>query len=197
MPKQVDVDEQKRVLFDAVWRLVAREGLEGVSLRTVAAEAGVSMGRVQHYFASKDDLLIYSLQRAYDRMETRILDRLKGREEDEQAALLAILDELLGENAETRDAIRVNVAFAARGQSDPRIMAVVTEGDREIHELAVAVIAAAHAGEAGVDADLEARLLMALASGLGIGVALYGASSVLARQTLDRHLQRVLPGVRI
>lgn len=196
MPRQVDVDEQKRVLSDAVWRLVAREGLEGVSLRTVAAEAGVSMGRVQHYFASKDELLIDSLRRAYDRMEARIRSRLKGRDEDDRAMLMSILDELLGENAETRDAIRVNVAFAARGQSDPRIMAVVTDGDREIHALAAAVIAAAHVGEAGIDADLEARLLMALASGLGIGVALYGASPALARETLDRHLRHVLPEPR-
>lgn len=43
-----------------MWSLIARRGIEGVSLRTVAAEAGVSVGRIQHYFATKDALLQHS-----------------------------------------------------------------------------------------------------------------------------------------
>ncbi|WP_233157170.1 MULTISPECIES: TetR family transcriptional regulator [Amycolatopsis] len=38
-----------------------------MSLREVAAEAGVSMGRVQHYFASKDDMLGFALELANER----------------------------------------------------------------------------------------------------------------------------------
>jgi len=49
------------VLFsEVVARLVADEGLEAVSVRTVAAEARVSIGTVQHYFPTKDAMLLHA-----------------------------------------------------------------------------------------------------------------------------------------
>ncbi len=45
----------------AVLRLVATRGVEAASLRAVAAEAGVSMGAVQHYFTAKDEMLRFAL----------------------------------------------------------------------------------------------------------------------------------------
>ncbi|ADJ48081.1 TetR family transcriptional regulator [Amycolatopsis mediterranei S699] len=41
-------------IAEALQRLTTRAGLEGVSLRQVAAEAGMSMGSVQHYFTRVD-----------------------------------------------------------------------------------------------------------------------------------------------
>jgi TetR/AcrR family transcriptional regulator, transcriptional repressor of bet genes len=35
--------------------------VEAASLRTVAREAGVSMGAVQHYFTAKDEMLHFAL----------------------------------------------------------------------------------------------------------------------------------------
>jgi AcrR family transcriptional regulator len=35
--------------------------MEAVSLRQVAAEAGVSMGMVQHYFADKEEMVLFAL----------------------------------------------------------------------------------------------------------------------------------------
>ncbi|MGK5632559.1 TetR family transcriptional regulator, partial [Streptomyces sp. URMC 123] len=47
MPRQIDHEERRRLIADAVCALADRRGLEGVTLRDVAAEAGVSMGAVQ------------------------------------------------------------------------------------------------------------------------------------------------------
>jgi AcrR family transcriptional regulator len=44
-----------------VLRLVTTRGVEVASLRTVAREAGVSMGAVQHYFTTKDEMLRFAL----------------------------------------------------------------------------------------------------------------------------------------
>ena len=68
MVKQVDHAARRRAIADALWRVVAREGFEGVSLRHVAAEAGVSMGMVQHYFHTKEQMLLFAL----DSMEERV-----------------------------------------------------------------------------------------------------------------------------
>jgi TetR/AcrR family transcriptional regulator, transcriptional repressor of bet genes len=61
MPRQVDREERRREIAAAVLRLVATRGVEAASLRAVAAEAAVSMGAVQHYFTTRDEMLRFAL----------------------------------------------------------------------------------------------------------------------------------------
>lgn len=61
MPRQVDHEERRQTIAKAVVRLVSAKGVEAASLRAVAAEAGVSMGAVQHYFTTKDEMLRFAL----------------------------------------------------------------------------------------------------------------------------------------
>ena len=58
-------------LTDALIRVVVAAGLDAVSIRTVAREAGVSIGTVQYHFATKDDLLLAAYQRAIDQVALR------------------------------------------------------------------------------------------------------------------------------
>lgn len=196
VPRRADVEHQRAHIAHAVWRLAAR-GLERVSLREVAAEAGVSMGRVQHYFPTKDEMLLHGLQLAHQRMQARIEQRLAGMGDraGNREVLHAVLDELLGEDPDTRQAIRVSVAYATRAVDDPRIAAILTDGDADILALAAEVIGQARDdGRAPADADpeQEARILSALATGLGTAVARHGASVTRAQTTLNYHLRRVL-----
>ena len=57
VPKLVDHDVRRREIAQAVWAVIAERGIEGVTLRSVAAEAGVSVGRIQHYYASREELV--------------------------------------------------------------------------------------------------------------------------------------------
>jgi AcrR family transcriptional regulator len=41
--------------------LIARHGPEGLTMRAVAAEAGLSYGSLFHYFATKDELLMHAV----------------------------------------------------------------------------------------------------------------------------------------
>ncbi|CAM5387878.1 hypothetical protein SGRIM128S_03563 [Streptomyces griseomycini] len=52
-------------------RLAATRGLEAVSLRHVAAEAGSLPGMVQHYFRTKDEMMGFALEMVMDRIEER------------------------------------------------------------------------------------------------------------------------------
>lgn len=47
-------DRQERIL-DAVLRLLAQQGIAGVSIRAVAREAGVALGLVNYYYEDKVD----------------------------------------------------------------------------------------------------------------------------------------------
>src|SRR5690606_41716840 len=72
MPKVVDHDARRQELAEATWRLIRREGLEAVSVRKVAREAGVSPGSLRHYFTSQSELLAYALRMVGERIEQRI-----------------------------------------------------------------------------------------------------------------------------
>ncbi|SCX44325.1 transcriptional regulator, TetR family [Klenkia marina] len=49
--------ERKAELLDATLRIIARDGLAGLSMRGLAAEAGAPLGAVSYYFAGKDELV--------------------------------------------------------------------------------------------------------------------------------------------
>lgn len=78
MPKDVDHDERREELLESVWRVVARDGLEGATIRGMARETGWSSGVLAHYFADKDDILESALRLAYERIATRWEEKLDG-----------------------------------------------------------------------------------------------------------------------
>lgn len=55
-------DRQERIL-DAVLRLLADQGISGVSIRSVAREAGVALGLVNYYYRDKNGLIGAALRR--------------------------------------------------------------------------------------------------------------------------------------
>jgi AcrR family transcriptional regulator len=72
MPKVVDHEERRAELGAAVWRLASREGLEAVTVRRVAEEAGWSTGAVVHYFSGKEELLLFAFRTVADRVSGRL-----------------------------------------------------------------------------------------------------------------------------
>lgn len=54
--------EAREALCAALVRIVARKGLDGVTYRSVAAEAGVSHGAASYHFATRDEMIHEALQ---------------------------------------------------------------------------------------------------------------------------------------
>jgi AcrR family transcriptional regulator len=78
MPKDVDHDERREELIEAVWRVIARDGMERTTIRTIASETGWSTGVLAHYFTDKDDILGSALLLMYDRIAARWSVKLEG-----------------------------------------------------------------------------------------------------------------------
>jgi len=72
MPKIVDHEHQREKFARAAIRLIAREGLEGMTMRAVAAEAGLSYGSLFHYFNSKDELLMQAISHSTSEQTRRV-----------------------------------------------------------------------------------------------------------------------------
>lgn len=78
MPKDVDHDARRAELLEAVWRVVARDGLERATVRVIAKETGWSTGVLAHYFADKDEILVSALHLMYERIAERWTAKLEG-----------------------------------------------------------------------------------------------------------------------
>lgn len=77
MPKIVDHEVRRRDIGKALWRVVEREGMRGVSVRTVAAEAGISPGSLRYSFPSQVDLIVFAVELLVERVTDRILSRVQ------------------------------------------------------------------------------------------------------------------------
>ena len=55
--RRAEPDERRRSLIEACARVLARDGVAGTSVRSIALEAGVSPSLVGHYFAGIDALV--------------------------------------------------------------------------------------------------------------------------------------------
>jgi TetR/AcrR family transcriptional regulator, regulator of biofilm formation and stress response len=64
--------DHERPLMEATLRIIGRKGLDGVTHRAVAAEAGMSVGAVTHHFSTRDILVDATLRFALTREGGRL-----------------------------------------------------------------------------------------------------------------------------
>ncbi len=76
MPKIIDREERRAAIAGATLRVIGRVGVNGATVRAIAAEGGFSSGTLAHYFRDKDDVVSFAFewiaQRDSDRIEQRI-----------------------------------------------------------------------------------------------------------------------------
>ncbi len=124
MPRKVDHDERRRHIVAALLRIAGNQGLGAVSLREVAQEAGVSMGAVQHYFATKEEMLSFALDHwlklsVHERFTARVRQRISQDGPGSKAVLLALAIEYLPHNDAGRFEARLALVFLSRATIDP------------------------------------------------------------------------------
>ncbi len=196
MPKRVDHGERRRLIAEALWRLASTRGLEGVSLRDVAAEAGISLGQLQHYFSDKDEMLVFALEHINGLAENRIRNRILALSDDPapRTVLRECAAEMLPLDAETRTGLLVGIAYFVRALNDERVRRHVQEGLPALRAFfADQFRRAVERGEAvsGLDPDMEAVLLIALTDGLTSSALLDVITPEEAMGWVDRHLDRL------
>jgi len=62
--RDITADERRTEVLRAALSCIAASGYESVRLRDVAREANVSIGALQHYFDTRDDLITQAFQQA-------------------------------------------------------------------------------------------------------------------------------------
>ncbi|WP_327668669.1 MULTISPECIES: TetR/AcrR family transcriptional regulator [unclassified Streptomyces] len=199
MPRQVDYEDRRRRIAEAVCTLIARSGMEAVSLRDVAAQAGVSMGAVQRCFRTKEDMLLFALEHISQHVSERANQGIAATSTPQAAstllshslAELALLDEA------SKTQAQVWLAFVAHAPVSEKLAAVLHDTYAKLHELIAWLIRYGQdSGEfpQNLDPDREAHTLLALADGLTVHVLAGHHSPAAALATLQRHIDHLLEG---
>ncbi|MFI1965261.1 TetR/AcrR family transcriptional regulator [Streptomyces pathocidini] len=174
MPKKVDHHARRTLIADALMRVAADRGLEAVSLRHVAAEAGVSSGMVQHYFRTKDEMMTFALGVVGERIRARIERGLAalGEASSIRAQVRALLLQLLPLDKTRWAEGRVALAFLAYAAGRPSVAAKPAEDAALMREFVAERIRTARAAGApgGAEPSQAATALLALVDGLGLQI---------------------------
>lgn len=196
MPKIVDHEERRRQIAEAVLRVTAKRGLEAVSLRDVAAEGGISMGRVQHYFTSKDQMLLFACEYMIERTNRRIAERIAALPAPETGRdiLRNVLVEILPLDEERREGTGVWIAFLARAALEPALKSFMRETWINGHgNIAALMRVAQERGEIPADRDPQRETVTALslADGLVSHILMGHYTAETAIQAIDDYLDRL------
>lgn len=173
MPKIVDHEERRAELRDAVWRLASRDGLEAVTLRGVADEAGCSTGALVHYFPDKEELLRFAFRTVADRVLSRLTEAEEATDDALELARAALV-EGLPLDRERQAEVRVWFAFLGLALTRPELAREQRLTYRAWRvRIAGRLREAQERGDirADVDAGAEAAALIALVDGLAVQAA--------------------------
>ncbi|MDT0443866.1 TetR/AcrR family transcriptional regulator [Streptomyces johnsoniae] len=201
MPRQIDHEARRRLIANAVCALADEHGLEGVTLRDVAARAGVSMGAVQRCFRTKEEMLRFALAHVGRRVLARIRTGDDGSDDgsddggtgggtggDAAETLTRAAVETALLRGEQRAEARVWLAFVAQAAVSPPLAAVLREAYTGLTEMLARLVAAAGGA---ADPVREAQTLLALADGLTTHVLVGHLTPAAARAALEAHLARL------
>ncbi|WP_411115548.1 TetR/AcrR family transcriptional regulator [Streptomyces sp. 058-1L] len=169
MARRYDPERRTRII-DAALRVIAADGIAGLSHRTVAAEADVPLGSTTYHFGSLDELLTAALRRSNENFAQALRDSevcaVEPSGEEAGAGLADELTRVLGEwFAGERGAIELEYELYLAALRRPALRPVAAEWT----ESAVEVLSAR-------TDPATARALVALMDGVCLQVLLTGSA---------------------
>lgn len=137
--------------------LISENGLDAVTVARTATTAGMSVGLVQHYFRTKDDMLLHAFNQVSARIRKRADERIRAGTEHRRPIsqiMAEVMAEFIPLDERRRTEFRVTRAFAGRALDAPALAKVDVETARRLRDdIAQAVHNGKECGE--VEADLD------------------------------------------
>lgn len=186
MPRQVDHTQRRTEIVHAVWALLAEGGTEAVTFRRVATEAGVSAGRIQHYFDSRTELIHASARAMVEGAGARHV-ALQGSPAE---ALRHAVRHAIPSTPMTRVASSVWLTLAAASVGDAGLATILAEAKRGQQDEVARLIALLRATEPDAAQDV-ARSLIGLADGLAQRVLVGDLTAAEALASIDAALDTI------
>lgn len=165
--------DRRLEVTEAAWRVIVREGLDRASMRAIAQELGSSTGVVTHYFRDKDELMLFALERVFERLFQDMEAAAKGREGFDRLEQMILA--ALPISAEGRPGWQVWIAFLGYAIGRENLVEEHRKRYSSLCQLIVQELTQLQAAKlirADLDLPQEANALIALVDGIGTGVVI-------------------------
>jgi len=190
-------EDTRQAIVNLACEVVAEHGVEALTYRRVAA-AGVSPGRVQHYFPDRATLVRACFDEVQERAMNRVRASLGEGTPSAFEVVRAVLRAMIPRDVEEARELKVMAMFETLALTEPTLHQALRDGYAELRRLLTDQVAKARQrlpadhGESVV----AAKMLLAVAEGLS-GQVLHGhLTADEALRTIDETLARVLGGSR-
>ncbi|WP_394253557.1 TetR/AcrR family transcriptional regulator [Arthrobacter pityocampae] len=132
MPKLIDKPARERLIGEAAWRVVVRDGITRLSVRKVAAEAGIAAGSLRYLFPTQESLRAYVL----DLVRQRVIDRIIALQPQESVRRTVedYLSQLLPLNAERRVEMEVFLSVGVLAFTDPALQPAYDRAHQDLRK---------------------------------------------------------------
>jgi DNA-binding transcriptional regulator YbjK len=189
MPKIVDHDAQRQLIVEALWRVVDRDGAAAVSVRSVAAEAGLSRTGMSHYFESQSQLLAMAIEHSIASVTEKILEiDVLDLDLDRAAQALAVM---VPTTAQRRRHGQIWLQLLAQA-NDPGVSKVLTDLNHEVRTATSEILSSLNS-RAIINCNVEeqAAVLHAMIDGFSVQVLTQSRSrkTVTPYQAIRNHLE--------
>jgi AcrR family transcriptional regulator len=134
-------NERRRALIAATLACLAREGHAGLSIRKISKEAGISVGLINHHYASKDELIGHAYETLSLDLLANMRDKVEAAGSDPRARLSAYFRASLSAPILERSILRTWVVFWGMIEHSPIMTEVHDRTYAEYRRLLEALLA--------------------------------------------------------
>lgn len=145
--QRLTLDDRRRSLMEATLTCVARDGLQGATVRRITEEAGVTLGLVRHYFGSKDELIRSAYAYLIGQLTSQASESSKQSEGAPEVQLALFLRANMTQPNLSERNVSLWATFIGRVRSDSTFAEIHREGYREfltVLETLIEPVLAAH-----------------------------------------------------
>ena len=175
------LDAKREQALRAAEDLIPAHGFDGLRLRDVSKAANVSIGLLQHYFDTRDELLLETMRTASGR-RTKQWTRLADSYDDPSAKLDALLRGAIGD----RHRCVVWIETCAASTRHPQLVDDVRRNNEEWHRALDETVKLGVDGgnfEPAIPRHEVVEVLVALVDGLMLATAISGDQATRQHQT--------------
>lgn len=188
VPRLIDTQQREADIVEAAWRVLVRDGIRAVSVRNVAAEAGLATASLRRSFPSQSELLAACLTLIGDRAEARISALPATGDPVEDA--VAVLSETLPLDERRRLEMHVYLTLGTAALSDPTLGSAYRTTSNELARLCARMVDLLMPDGSEPDRGRESAHLYAVVDGLALHT-LHGDEPAAAVEILREHMIRL------
>lgn len=169
MPKIVDHQARRRAIVDAMWRVVAKDGVGAISVRNVAAEAGMPKSTIGHYVGTQSELLTMAVREVMDSVNARVFEM--DLFEIDSSTFVDALMEVIPTTPERRQMAQVWLLLVSQANTDPELQPILHRFNGEVAEgMLFGLTTLRNQGviPESTDVEAEAHVLHGLVDGLSL-----------------------------